>query len=72
MPRVRIYNQEQYIKAIEVLDRVGGGYQGVGMDEWYLLVNLAQYEALLEAEVVTPDDNGAKEQIRGKRGKKKA
>jgi hypothetical protein len=60
MPAVPIKNREQYIKAIEVLDRVGGTWQGVGQTEWHLLVTPAQYKALVEANVVpapeTPRD----------------
>ena len=65
MPAVPIKNREQYIKAIEVLDRVGGTWQGVGQDEWCLLVTLAQYEALVQASVVNPEDTN-KDSKRGK------
>ena len=71
MPRVRIYDQQQYEKAIDVLTRVGGTYQGVGQDEWYLLVTNAQYQALLKENVIT-SENGAQEQPRGKNAKSKA
>jgi hypothetical protein len=53
MPAVRMTSRKQYIKAIKVLDRVGGTYQGVGFEEKYLLVNEAQYKALVEAGVAT-------------------
>jgi hypothetical protein len=66
MPAVPIKNREQYIKAIEVLDRVGGTWQGVGQEEWFLLVSPAQYNALLEAKVVAPE-NTKKDSIRGKK-----
>ncbi len=56
MPAVPIKSREQYIKAIEVLDRVGGTWSGVGQDDWFLLVSPTQYEALVEAEVVTTGD----------------
>jgi hypothetical protein len=56
MPAVPITSREQYIKAIEVLDRVGGTWQGVGQDEWFLLVSPRQYEALVVAKVVPPPD----------------
>ena len=65
MPAVPIKNREQYIKAIEVLDRVGGSWQGVGQDEWFLLVSQAQYQALVEAKVTTPEET----RTRLKRGK---
>jgi hypothetical protein len=71
MPRVRIHNQKQYEKAIDVLTRVGGTYQGVGQDEWYLLVTEAQYQALLNENVVPPQ-NGSQEQHRGQSTKSKA
>jgi hypothetical protein len=54
MPAVPITSSEQYERAIEVLTRVGGTWQGVGRDEWFLLVSPRQYEALLEAKVAVP------------------
>jgi hypothetical protein len=69
MPAVPIKSREQYIKAIEVLDRVGGTWHGVGQEEWFLLVSPAQYEALVEANVHTPDDT-AKDSKRGKNSRK--
>ena len=63
MPRVRIHDQQQYEKAIDVLTRVGGTYQGVGQDEWYLLVTNAQYQALLKENIIA-SENGAQEQPR--------
>ncbi len=57
MPQVHIKDLKQYEKAIEVLTRVGGTYQGVGQDKWYLLVTDTQYQALLEAKVIA-DGNG--------------
>jgi len=71
MPCVPIKDQKQYEKALEVLSRVGGTFQGVGQDEWFLLVTHAQYQALVEAKVVAAS-NGAKEQRRGKNSKSKA
>jgi hypothetical protein len=49
-------SQEQYAKAIGVLDEAGGTWQGVGMDEWYILVSPRQYEFLVAAKVVDPKD----------------
>jgi len=69
MPAVPIKNREQYIKAIEVLDRVGGTWHGVGRDEWFLLVTLAQYKALVEAAVITPEDS-KKDSKRAKNSRK--
>jgi hypothetical protein len=69
VPAVPIKNREQYIKAIEVLDRVGGTWHGVGDEERYLLVTLAQYKALVEANVVIPEDN-KKDSKRGKNSRK--
>ena len=71
MPRVQMKDLKQYAKALEVLSRVGGTFQGVGQDEWFLLVSNAQYEALVEAKVVAPE-TGVKEQPRGKNSKRKA
>jgi hypothetical protein len=71
MPKVPIKDEKQYQKAIEVLTRVGGTYQGIGQDEWFLLVTDAQYQALLGAKVIAAGD-GRKEQYRGKNSKRKA
>ena len=70
MPRVRIYDEKQYEKAIGVLNRVGGTFQGVGQDEWYLLVTDAQYQALVKEKVIA-HENGVQEQTRGKNPKSK-
>jgi hypothetical protein len=69
MPAVPITSREQYIKAIEVLDRVGGTWHGVGQKEWFLLVSPRQYAALVEAQVVTPED-AKKDSNRGKKSRK--
>lgn len=71
MHRVRIKDLKQYAKAIEVLTRVGGTFHGVGHEEWFLLVTDPQYQALVQAKVVT-SDNGAKEANRGARSQNKA
>jgi hypothetical protein len=71
MPAVPITSSEQYEKALEVLTRVGGTFQGVGFEEQYLLVSEAQYKALVEAKVVLPE--GPKQDSRrGKNGRKRA
>jgi hypothetical protein len=62
-------SREQYLKAIEVLDRVGGMYQGVGRDEMSLLVNEAQYKALVEAGVVNSNET-KQDQRSGKKSRK--
>ena len=69
MPAVPMTSREQYIKAIEVLDRLDGTYQGVGQKEKFLLVSEAQYKALVEAGVVVPNDTN-KDQKRGKKSRK--
>ena len=69
MPAMLITSREQYIKAIGVLTRVGGLWQGVGREERYLLVNEAQYKALAEAGVVSPSDT-KQDQKRGKKSRK--
>lgn len=71
MPAVPITSREQFIRAIEVLDRVGGAWQGVGDKERYLLVTLAQFDALVEAGVASPDKNG-KDSNRGKKSRKES
>jgi hypothetical protein len=69
MPAVPITSREQYIKAIEVLDLVGGTWHGVGDEERFLLVSPRQYEALVVAKVVNPEDI-KKESNRGKKSRK--
>jgi len=69
MPTVPITSDEQYEKALEVLTRVGGTFQGVGFEDKFLLVSGAQYQALVEAQVVTPD-NIEKDPKRGKNSRK--
>jgi hypothetical protein len=71
MPAVPITSREQYIKAIEVLTRLGGTWQGVGRKERYLLVSEAQYNALVEAKVVAPQDT-EEDPPRGKKSPKNA
>jgi hypothetical protein len=71
MPAVPITSSEQYEKAIEVLTRVGGTWQGVGQEERFLLVSEAQYKALVEANVTTPKET-TKESKRGKNSRKTA
>ena len=70
MPAVPIKSREQYIKAIEVLDHVGGTWHGVGRKEWFLLVTEAQYKALVEAKVIPQDTE--KDSKRGKNSRKNA
>jgi hypothetical protein len=69
MPAVPITSDKQYEKAIEVLTRLGGTWQGVGFEEKYLLVNEAQYNALEQAGVVVPGDT-KKDPKRGKKSRK--
>jgi hypothetical protein len=59
VPKVPIKDEKQYQKAIEVLTRVGDTYQGIGRDEWFLLVTEAQYQALLRAKVIARGDGRA-------------
>jgi hypothetical protein len=70
MPAVPIKDINQYERAIAVLTRVGGTWQGVGQDEWFLLVSEAQYKALVEAKVTSPEDM-KKDNHRGKESRKK-
>lgn len=56
MPAILIKSREQFIRMLEVLDRVGGTWHGVGQVERFLLVSLAQYQALVDAKVAFPED----------------
>ncbi len=71
MPAVPITSPEQYEKAIEVLTRVGGTWQGVGSKERFLLVSEAQYQALAQAKVTNSKDT-KKDGKRGKNARKSA
>jgi hypothetical protein len=71
MPAVPITSSEQYEKAIAVLTQVGGTWQGVGFEKKFLLVSPRQYNALVEANVVTPSDT-EKDLKRGKKLRKTA
>jgi len=71
MPAVPITSDGQYEKAIEVLTRVGGTWQGVGFEDRFLLVSEAQFKALVEAKVATPG-NTKQEPQRGKNSRKTA
>jgi hypothetical protein len=66
MPAIEIDSPEQYSKALAVLTEVGGTFHGVGGEkERSLLVNEAQYRALVAAGVVKK--NGTKDRSRGKK-----
>jgi hypothetical protein len=68
---VHIQSQQQYIKALHVLDRLKGTWQGVGpASAPVLLVTDEQYRALIEAGVVPSNDKEVN--VRGKKatGKK--
>jgi hypothetical protein len=69
---VHIESREQYIRAIEVLDKTAGTWQGIGPSSApVLLLTEAQYNALVEAGVVS--SNGKEVTARGKKaGAKKA
>jgi len=63
---VRLESQAQYIRAIEVLDKVSGTWQGVGPSSApVLLLTEGQYSALVEAGVVPW--NGKEVKVRGKK-----
>jgi hypothetical protein len=72
MPAVPITSSEQYEKAIEVLTRIGGTWQGVGQQERFLLVSEAQYRALVEANVTAPPRKDGKGSKRGSNSGKTA
>jgi len=58
---VRIRGKEQQIKALRVLDKVGGTWQGIGTssDPVYLLTD-ALYNALVQAGVIPANDKEVK------------
>jgi len=63
---VHIRSKEQYIRALEVLDKLPGTWQGVGPSTApVLLLTDAHYHALVEAGVVSANDKEVKS-----RGKK--
>jgi hypothetical protein len=58
---VRIHSREEYVQAIRVLDEVGGTWQGIGTSSApVLLLTDAQYNALVEAGVVSANDKEVK------------
>jgi hypothetical protein len=58
---IRIDDLEQYARAIHVLDEVGGTFSGVGSaPNRMLVVTDAQYKALVEAKVISPNDRSRK------------
>jgi hypothetical protein len=63
---VHIHSKEQYIRALRVLDKVGGTWQGIGTSSApVLLLTEAQYNALRAAGVVPANDKEVK--ARGKK-----
>jgi hypothetical protein len=63
---VRIHSREQYIRALRVLNNVAGTWQGIGPSSApVLLLTDPQYQALVEAGVVSANDK----EVKG-RGKK--
>jgi hypothetical protein len=63
---VRIYSKDQYIRALRVLDKLGGTWQGTGTSSApVLLLTDTQYKALLQEGIVPADDKEVKS-----RGKK--
>jgi hypothetical protein len=58
---VQIRSREQYIQALRVLDKLEGTWRGVGpSSDPVLLLTDAQYQALLKAGVVPPNDKEVK------------
>jgi hypothetical protein len=66
MRRVQIENWDDYVKAFDVLIRVGGTF--MGRPEQVLIVTEDQYQAPVDANVVSPDGKEAKG--RGKKATK--
>jgi adenylosuccinate synthase len=63
---VHIYSDEQFIRAMRVLDKLGTTWQGVGPSSApRLLLTETQYNALVEAGVIPANDK----EVKG-RGKK--
>ncbi len=69
MHKIPIKDDKQYLKALGVLIKVGGTFQGRGPSvKPYLVVSDAQYKALVEARVV--EQNGAPARNRGQKASK--
>ncbi|MCI0459805.1 MAG: hypothetical protein L0Z62_22880 [Gemmataceae bacterium] len=68
MRRVQIKDWQDYVKAFDVLIEVGGTF--LSRPEQVLIVTDAQYQALVEAKVVTPD--GTEAARSGTKAKKRA
>jgi hypothetical protein len=67
---LHIHSEEQYIRALSVLAKLPGTWQGIGPSSAsVLLLTDAQYQALLEAGVVPAGDKEVK--VRGKKATKK-
>jgi hypothetical protein len=67
---VHIHSREQYIQGANVLDKVGGTWQGIGpSSDPVLLLTESQYNALLAAGVISANDKEV--QGRGKKAAKK-
>ena len=64
---VHIENWDKYVRAFDVLIKVGGTFQG--RPDQVLLLTDAQYQALVAAKLVTP--NGAEAQSRGTKATKR-
>lgn len=63
---VHIHSREQEIEALRVLNKVGGTWRGIGTSsDPIMLLTDAQYNALVEAGVVSANDK----EVKG-RGKK--
>jgi hypothetical protein len=67
---LHIQSKEQYMRVLEVLNHVSGWWRGIGPSSApVLLLTDAQYNALVEAGVVPPDDKEVKS--RGKKARNK-
>ena len=62
---VRIHSNEQFIRAIRVLDNLGTTWQGVGPSSApRLLLTDAQYRALVAAGVVEPEEKKKDKEVK--------
>lgn len=67
MRRVQIKDWSDYVKAVDVLIRVGGTF--LGRPTQVLIVTDEQYQELVDAKVVSPNGKEAKD--RGAKAKKR-
>lgn len=66
MHAVRFADFKTYVRAVELLQKVGGTYQGVGTSQnRYVLVNDEQYNALIGAKLIKVNSYQSAEVLKG-------